>query len=157
MGQPKTSLEPMTMDELFALKEGDKFVVWWAKDDNPDNVRFDFELRTVESCKPSGKDNVIVTDSESDTWELDEVPAEDMEWNGYDTSRGYAYFFHPKLPRGSKEKGAPPEDRLGDLTAAVQAIKPSWVKVSVRGAKRSARDLAFIRLYNAARKVADAG
>lgn len=86
---PTTHLKPMPMEAFFNLPVGGKFVVWWAKDDNPQDVRFNFEHR---SCAERQLDSL--TDSDFDEWEVNRVP--DLKSNLYDTCRGYAYFFYPE-------------------------------------------------------------
>lgn len=84
--------KPLAMRELFALPVGSRFVVYYAKDDDPACVRIDHEERTIEST-----DGNIIVDSEGDDWTLDDgVPPDGDEDNIYDTSRGFAYFFHPR-------------------------------------------------------------
>jgi hypothetical protein len=69
------------------LQVGDKFVVYWAKDDDPvHSLRCDFETQAVHSIK----DGVILTVCAYE-WDLNDNFGE--EHNAIDTSRGTAYFY----------------------------------------------------------------
>jgi hypothetical protein len=79
----------MSMQDVFSLKPGEEFVVYWAKDDDPDYVRFDFERRKVVEPGPT------LVDDQGDDWYDEPGSVPDRADNLYDTSRGYAYFFQP--------------------------------------------------------------
>jgi len=85
-------LQPLPARDFFALKPGDKFVVYWAKDDDPANVRLNFEEQTVDAVERDSTGGAIIfpTD-EGYEWSTDEMcsPGESC----LDTSRGYAYLY----------------------------------------------------------------
>jgi len=77
----------MTVDELFSLKPGDKFRVYWAKDDDPrNNLVFDYELFEVGQVTPS-----VIWSTCGEVWER----ARFVSGTAYNTSRGYAHFYRP--------------------------------------------------------------
>jgi hypothetical protein len=78
----------MSMQDFFDLQPGSEFVVYYAKDDDPDCVHFDFERRTVVQA------GCAVVDDRGDDWDDEPSSVPDRSDNLYDTSRGYAYFFH---------------------------------------------------------------
>jgi len=80
---------PMTKAELVKLQPGDQVVVYWAKDDNPEYVRCDFETQTVLQYNPELQELVV---EEGYEWYLNRMEDDDTSEN---TSRGYAYFFRP--------------------------------------------------------------
>jgi hypothetical protein len=80
---------PMTKAELVKLQPGDQVVVYWAKDDNPEYVRCDFETQTVLQYNPERQELVV---EEGYEWYLNRMEDDDTSEN---TSRGYAYFFRP--------------------------------------------------------------
>jgi hypothetical protein len=80
---------PMTKAELVKLQPGDQVVVYWAKDDDPENLRCDFETQTVLHYNPERQELVV---EEGYEWYLDHMEDDDTS---EDTSRGYAYFFRP--------------------------------------------------------------
>ena len=84
--------EKLPIRKLFNLKPGDKYVVYWAKDDNPRDVRLDHEVQTVEEVTET---SVFPTDH-GYIWDLGKAP--DLDDNELDTGRGYAYFY--RLPGG---------------------------------------------------------
>lgn len=79
--------EPLPAKELFQLKVGDKFVVFWAKDDDPQYTRLNYVTQTI--VETDG--NVIHVDDDGYEWSRDELVTD--EENMLDTSRGYAYFY----------------------------------------------------------------
>lgn len=76
----------MSRAELEALKVSDKVYIFYAKDDNPENVRSDFEHEVIE-IHGSG----IITKGDDAIWDWD-MAHYDKLVRGIDTSRGYAYF-----------------------------------------------------------------
>lgn len=87
-GEPAGDLQPLPSSEFFALKPGDRFVVFWAKDDSPSDVRLNYEEQVVASV---GSDGTIYPTDAGYEWSLRErtSPRE----NVLNTSRGYAYLF----------------------------------------------------------------
>jgi hypothetical protein len=78
---------PLPIAELRKLRVGDKFVVYWAKDDDPERVRCNYETQTVAEVT---EDGIILTTNDYD-WAPDGDT--DLDGNVIDTSRGYAYFY----------------------------------------------------------------
>jgi len=84
-----TKGEPMNRAEFRSLKPGDWFWVYWAKDDNPEDVRFNNPEQVLEFVPGVGRKKGYVRTEDAD-WEepIDETG------NDADTSRGYAYYYH---------------------------------------------------------------
>jgi hypothetical protein len=82
---------PLPAKEFFTLKPGDKFVVYWAKDDDPERVRLDYETQTVDSVERNGKEVTIFPTDAGYEWSSSETCAAGE--NVLDTSRGYAYLY----------------------------------------------------------------
>lgn len=75
---------PMTRHELATLEPGDQFVVYYAKDDDPNDVRCDYETR----CVVANNDGVI----DDGDYEWDTNNGTNIA-HVIDTSRGHAYFY----------------------------------------------------------------
>lgn len=89
----KCTLPKLSARELFELNVGDRFIVYWAKDDrHRDDVRLDYETHTVEK-KFSNSDEGFFSGEGGYAWYKSEWSDEDGAENTLDTSRGYAYFF----------------------------------------------------------------
>ena len=81
----------MNLAEVQALGVGDVVHIFYAKDDDPENVRSDCKHRIVEV-----DENVIYTEGlglvgRGFGWEWDRARF-DLTMIGIDTCRGYAYF-----------------------------------------------------------------
>lgn len=76
---------PLTIKDLFKLKPGDKYVVYWAKDDKADDVRLNYETLEVET----NVGGCIM--SRSYAWYIKQ--AIDKNSNQINTARGTAYFY----------------------------------------------------------------
>jgi len=76
----------MSLEEIQALKLGDRVHIFYAKDDNPEYVRSNFEHEVVEF-----RDEVILTRGGDTVWDWD-VKDYDPPVRAIDTCRGYAYF-----------------------------------------------------------------
>lgn len=86
--------KPLPAKDFFALKPGDKYVIYWAKDDDVRDLRLNFAVQTVDSIIGSLNDPhglTIFPDDEGYEWTSHEMiePGD----NTLDTSRGYAYLF----------------------------------------------------------------
>lgn len=81
----------MSRAELEALKVGDKVYIFYAKDDNPENVRSDFEHEVVKTGTIIGRGRMINTSGGDTVWDWDLARYDNLV-RGIDTSRGYAYF-----------------------------------------------------------------
>ena len=79
--------EPLPAGEFSTLKPGDQFIVYWAKDDNPEDVRLDDVTQTVVQ----NDGNEITTNDPGVSWDTGELIT--PEENCLDTSRGYAYLY----------------------------------------------------------------
>lgn len=79
----------LSIRDLFAMKPGDKYRVYWAKDDDPQYVRLNYDTQTVLS-----NDGETLTDGDYD-WYLSEAH-DDLDNNVLDTSRGLAYFYRAR-------------------------------------------------------------
>lgn len=79
--------QKLSIKELFNLKPGEKFIVYWAKDDDPRDVRLNYKTQIITS---NDKETITVDDLGYE-WYKTECP--DEEDNLLDTSRGYAYFY----------------------------------------------------------------
>lgn len=77
----------LPIKKLFELKPGEKFVVYWAKDDSDDDIRLDFAEQAVGSIDGE----TLRAEDAGYEWSIGKQT--DMEDNMIDTSRGYAYFF----------------------------------------------------------------
>jgi len=91
----KSSRPELPISELFQLKPGEKFVVFWAKDDNMRDIRLKYETHSIESTFEGfeGKDPGFFSGDGHYAWYKHEWCEEDGSSNMLDTSRGYAYFF----------------------------------------------------------------
>jgi hypothetical protein len=78
---------PLTVDELFALEPGDTFRVYWAKDDDPNDVRLNYETLEI-----SDMDEETIWASDDYIWSRKDFVGSS---NCLNTSRGYAYFYRP--------------------------------------------------------------
>jgi hypothetical protein len=77
--------QPLMVSELFDLKVGDSFIVYYAKDNDFEFVRLDYErLKIVEKSE----DKIYCEDG----WEWRRSQIVDNT-NKLDTSRGFAYFY----------------------------------------------------------------
>ena len=85
-----TDRTPLPAKELFKLKPGDKFVVYWAKDDDSQYVRMNYKTQVVKT-----NDGKTLEAKGDWIWEKEDFP--DLKENLCDTSRGYAYFYKAKL------------------------------------------------------------
>ncbi len=81
--------EKLSIKELFSMKVNDQFRVYWAKDDDPSDIRCKpSEVQTIESITSED----IVTDSFN--WLLSGVRSDmSITDNQLDTTRGIAYFY----------------------------------------------------------------
>lgn len=82
--------KPMTGEEFKKLRPGDMFWVYWAKDHNPEDIRFNGPERVYEVYEEY---SYVLTEYKcgpGDQWEF----PEDDDSNEADTSRGVAYYFH---------------------------------------------------------------
>lgn len=77
---------PLPVKKLLALRPGDKFVVYWAKDDDPQYVRLNYKTQVVAKIIEGGIRTVDNYD-----WYHSEIVEPDS--NELDTSRGIATFF----------------------------------------------------------------
>jgi len=86
---PPVGLEPLSAREFFKLKKGDQYRVYWAKDDNPSDVRLNYEVLTITridgDCIMSG----------GYAWYREEVI--DFDSNELYSSRGVAKLYKPEL------------------------------------------------------------
>ena len=83
---------PLPVGELFKLKVGDKFVVYWAKDDDDaEYLRLDFETQTIAET-----DGTSIHTKDDYEWDRGEIIKDDE--NTLNTSRGYAFFFRAEQP-----------------------------------------------------------
>jgi len=89
---------PLPVGELFKLKPGDRFVAYWAKDDDPRDIRINYETLTVEA-----NDGKTITDNGGFDWYTDEIV--DPNGNQLNTSRGYAYFYRSREAPRIRKKG----------------------------------------------------
>lgn len=80
-------MKPLAARDLFNLKPGDKFIVYWAKDDDKSYVRLDYEVQEVAEITG---DTLYVTDPDYE-WGRSEIV--DPNRNELDTGRGTAYFY----------------------------------------------------------------
>ncbi len=87
MSMRPAGLVELPARDLFGLQPGNEYIVYWAKDDDPDDVRFDYETQVVVE----NRGDEILADDGSVSWNKGEIIAEDE--NCLDTSRGYAYFY----------------------------------------------------------------
>lgn len=100
---------PLKMRDFVQLKPGDRFVVYWAKDDNPAYVRLDYTVQEVGKNDGS----CILTEHGEYDWDFSKVA--DLDDNMLDTSRGHAYFYEsPEEARrtGSMAKTKPTTNQL---------------------------------------------
>ncbi len=79
--------KPMPAKELFKLQPGDQFRVYWAKDDNINDLRLNYDLLTVET-----NDGTSILTEDCYDWHTGEM--HDLENNMLDTTRGYAYLYY---------------------------------------------------------------
>lgn len=80
---------PLFIRRLFDLKPGDRYVVYWAKDDDHQDVRLDHVTQTVAS----NDSTTLQPTDDGYEWYLEECDRLDPEHNMLDTGRGYAYFY----------------------------------------------------------------
>jgi hypothetical protein len=80
--------EKLPLQEFFDLKPGDVFTVYYAKDDDPTDVRFEYETRKVLSNK-GGR----ISDDEGDIWGQAGQERMDRNDNQFDMSRGHAHLY----------------------------------------------------------------
>ena len=84
-----TSFEPLSAELLFKMQPGDTFRAYWEKDDNPDDVRLDYDLIVV------GRNENGFIHSLDYCWEFskDEM-TDDPSENMLDLcGRGYCYLY----------------------------------------------------------------
>ena len=82
-------LIPMSINRLFSLKPGEKFVVDWSKDGI--YKRLDYVTQTI--VENDGQQ--ILVDDPDYEWNRDEQIDENS--NQLDTSRGIAYFYEAEI------------------------------------------------------------
>jgi len=90
-------LKPMSLLEVRKLKVGDKVYVYYAKDDDENDIRFDeicevAEIDTVEQSIIAGS----YWNLANKTWFSDAQRTQYETGNRINTSRGNAYFFWPE-------------------------------------------------------------
>lgn len=78
----------LSISKLFRLLPGDKFIVYWAKDDDPQYVRLNYEVQIV-----AHNDGESLQTEDDYEWCRDECAGLNPEENILDTSRGHAYFY----------------------------------------------------------------
>lgn len=79
-------MKPLSCKELFTLGVGDRFIVYWAKDDNPEYVRLNYKTQTIAS-----KEKGMIYTKDGYDWYESEVIS--MAGNELNTSRGIARFY----------------------------------------------------------------
>jgi hypothetical protein len=82
-------MKPLPARDLFNLKPGDTFVVYWAKDNDKSYVRLDHEVQEVAEIVG---DTLYVTDPDYE-WSRSEIV--DPDRNELDIDRRIAYFYAP--------------------------------------------------------------
>lgn len=76
---------PLPVSQLFNKKAGDKVFIYWAKDNDPDDVRLNGIYKILWN------ENGTMECPECYEWDKDEII--DGTQNCLDTSRGLAYFY----------------------------------------------------------------
>lgn len=76
--------------ELALMPPGSKFIVYWAKDNDENDVRLNDKIQEVASNTRKLSGNVIMT---KDMYEWDTRKEVNPNDNRIDTDRGYAYFY----------------------------------------------------------------
>lgn len=77
---------PLPAKDLFTLPRGAAFVVYWAKDDDPQDVRLNYKRQEIAKT-----DGDLILTRDHYEWYRSEIV--DPERNELDTSRGIARFF----------------------------------------------------------------
>jgi hypothetical protein len=84
-----THLEPLAAEDLFKMQPGDTFRAYWEKDDNPDDVRLNYDVLVVAS----NEDDCILCLDPSWAFSKDEM-TDDPSENMLDVcGRGYCYLY----------------------------------------------------------------
>ena len=83
---------PLSIKDLRKLKLGDMFRVFWAKDNDLKDIRWEFQLVRVAEITED-----YIVDMNGDQWFLDKNAVVSEDVNYADTSRGDAYFYKAEL------------------------------------------------------------
>lgn len=80
--------EPLSAENLFKMQYGDTFRVYWAKDNNPEDIRLNYDLIVIGS-----NENGYIYSLDY-CWEFseDEI-TDDPSNNVLDCGRGYCYLY----------------------------------------------------------------
>lgn len=92
--KPHTSKLELPIRELIKFHPGTPFLVYYAKDDNPEHVRFDMERQTVKSIAKVSDNTWDVCTREGEDWSVEDDGHMDLNCASQ-SGRGYAYFYYP--------------------------------------------------------------
>jgi len=82
-----TTWPRLTKSDLVKLRPGDPLVVFWAKDDDPEDVRCNYETQTVVKYDTPTQELWV---REGYEWDLSRMADDETSAN---TTRGFVYFF----------------------------------------------------------------
>ena len=85
-----SDFRPMPKRALLKLKARDRVVVFWAKDNDPEDTRCDYETQTIEKWDNHYPE--MMHTEEGYEWDLHRM--EDDETVG-NTTRGWVRFYYP--------------------------------------------------------------